>query len=200
MKMLMTLLCLALAACLNVGKRAGQPAVAVYDLGTPVERQPGDGQTVPLGLEVRSPHWLDSLGIEYRLAYAEPGRLRDYAQARWAAAPAMLIQQRLVQQLGLVSAGVGGASCVLRIDMDEFSQIFDTPQSSHGALRARAVILDAGRNPLADESFRIDRPAASQDSRGGVAALAAAVDELARGLDKWRDKLAAGGQLKPCVR
>lgn len=196
MKKLLILLCLTLGACITTGKRGGDAAMAVYDLGTPAARQ--DGGAVPLAVEVRAPYWFDSLGIEYRLAYAEPGRLRDYGQARWAAPPAMLVQQRLVQQLGLVPQGQGGAKCMLRIDIDEFSQIFDTPDSSRGVVDARVALLDAGRNAVAQRSFKIEKPAPSQDSRGGVAALGAAVELLAGDLGRWQRDLNASGRLKGC--
>jgi ABC-type uncharacterized transport system auxiliary subunit len=196
MKKLPVLFCLALSACVTAGKRGGDAAMAVYDLGTPASRQ---GETVlPLAVEVRAPYWFDSLGIEYRLDYAEPGRLRDYSQARWVAPPAMLVQQRLVQQLGLVPQGQGGGKCLLRVDIDEFSQIFDTPDSSRGTLQARLALLDGGRNALAERTLKIDKSAPSQDSRGGVAALGETVDQLAGELGNWRGELLAGGRLKTC--
>lgn len=196
MKKLALLLCLLLGACATAGKRGGDAAMAVYDLGTPPDRQ--KVAVVPLAVEVRAPYWFDSLGIEYRLAYADPGRLRDYSQARWAAPPAMLVQQRLVQQLGLVPQGQGGAKCLVRVDIDEFSQIFDAPASSHGSLQARVALLDNRRNAVSERSLKIEKPAPSQDSRGGIVALGAAVDELARKLGAWESELAANGQLKGC--
>jgi cholesterol transport system auxiliary component len=78
------------------------------------------------------------MGIEYRLAYSDPARPRDYTRARWAGPPAQLIQQRLIQQLGLMSSGQGKARCVLRIDIDAFNQVFDDPASSRGQLQGSA--------------------------------------------------------------
>lgn len=196
MKLFPLLLGLALAGCVSAGKRGATAALAVYDLGAPPAREAADDRP-QLALEVRAPSWLDSSGIEYRLAYAEPGRLRAYAQARWAGPPAMLVQQRLLQQLGLVPAG---AECLLRIDIDEFSQIFDTPQNSRGTLRVRLSLLDHSRNVVAERAAAIDQPAPSPDSRGGVAALTAAVAKLGDEVDAWRGELAAAGRLKACAR
>lgn len=197
MRKLLLISCLLLSACFTAGKRGGDASPAVYDLGPPAARQSASG-IQPLAIEVRAPYWLDSLGIHYRLAYAEPGRLREYAQARWAAPPATLVQQRLAQQLGLVPMGQGGAGCLLRLELDEFSQVFAAPQESHGVLQARLALFDRSRNRLAERTVKIERPAPSQDSRGGLAALSAAVEQLGGELGRWQEELAGGGRLKSC--
>ena len=191
-------LSLALAGCFTAGRRGAETVPAVYDLGAAASAPAPAKGVPPLAVEVKVPAWFDSLGVEYRLRYADPTRLHDYALARWAGSPAALIQQRLVQQLGLLPLGQGGARCTLRLEVDEFSQVFDTPESSRGVLQARAIILDHGRRPLAERSLGNDQPASSQDSRGGVRALAATVDRLATDLAAWRGELAAAGKLKGC--
>ncbi|MBS1191819.1 MAG: hypothetical protein H6R10_3611 [Rhodocyclaceae bacterium] len=200
MKKLLLVLCLVLTGCVTAGKRGSDAGPAVYDLGPPAERQPAAAGLPPLAVDIRAPYWLDSLGIGYRLAYAEPGRLRDYARARWAAPPATLMQQRLAQQLGLIPVGQGGARCLVRIDLDEFSQVFTMPQESRGVLQARVVLLDGTRKQLAETALKIEKAAPSQDSRGGVAALEAAVAQLGTDLGRWREQLAASGRLKACER
>jgi cholesterol transport system auxiliary component len=198
MKKIILVSCLALSACFTAGKRGGDAGPAVYDLGLPAVRQPVVSGGPALAVEVRAPYWLDSLGIHYRLAYAEPGRLRDYAQARWAAPPATLVQQRLVQQLGLTPLGQGGAGCLLRIELDEFSQVFATPQDSRGVLQARLAILDRNRNRLAEQAVNIEKTAPSPDSRGGLTALSAAVAQLGGDIGRSLGEWAGGGRLKAC--
>lgn len=199
MKRMLLVSCLALSACLTTGKRGGDASPAVYDLGPPAVRQEAVAGP-PLALEVRAPYWLDSPGIRYRLAYAEPGRLRDYAQARWAAPPGTLIQQSLSRHLGLIPVGQGGAACLLRIDLDEFSQVFATPEKSEGVLEARLAVLDPRRNTLAEQGAKIRKTALSQDSRGGREALAAAVVQLGSDIGRWREELAGSGRLTACER
>lgn len=186
-----------LAACAAGGKRGGN-APAVYDLG------PGGGAAAGgmagLALEVRGAEWLDSTAIQYRLAYAEAGRRRDYALARWAAPPAALVQQRLLRRLAAQPAGWGGARCLLRVDLDEFSQVFSTPGASRGVVQARLAITDRAGNLLAERSLQVEENAASPDSGGGAAALAAAVERLAAGMLAWRGELAAAGRLAACGR
>jgi len=198
-KVILVALSLVLAGCFTAGRRGAEVAPAVYDLGPAPVAQAAARNLPPLAVEVKVPYWFDSLGVEYRLRYAEPARLRDYALARWAGSPAALIQQRLVQQLGLLPLGQGGARCTLRLEVDEFSQVFDSPEHSRGVLQARAIVLDHGRRTLAERRVANEQPAPSQDSRGGVIALAATVDRLVADLADWRGELAASGKLKACL-
>lgn len=183
--------CLVLGACYSAGKRGGDSALAVYDFGPPPSVGSAPVPRSELTIEVRAPLWMDALDIAYRLAYAEPARLRDYTQARWAGPPAQLMQQRLTRQLGARPSGQGGASCVLRIDIDEFVQIFESAATSYGVLQGRAQLLDRRRALLKSYEFRIEKPAPTPDSRGGVAALTAVVDQLGLDLAAW-DKALAG--------
>jgi ABC-type uncharacterized transport system auxiliary subunit len=197
-RLLVIACCLLLAACYGGGRRGGDMALEIYDFGPPVSRlteRPAGGE---LAVEVRAPLWFDSLGIEYRLAYADPVRLREYTRARWAGPVAQMVQQRLMQRLALVPAGQSRSRCVLRVDIDEFSQVFTTSAVSNALLQARVQLLDRSRARLAGFVARIEKPADSADSRGGVAALTAAVDQLAVDLLRWENELKSGGQLAAC--
>lgn len=191
-------LSLLLSACFTAGKRGGDSALAVYDLGPALERKAEHLLLAPMAVEVRAPLWFDSLGIDYRLAYAEPGRLREYSRARWAGPPAQLIQLRLIRELGLIPAGQGRAACVLRFEVDEFSQIFETPSLSRAALQGRVQWLNRGRERLAERLVNIEIPAASADSQGAVSALTATVDRLTAAIEQWEKELLASGQLRSC--
>jgi cholesterol transport system auxiliary component len=105
----------------------------------------------------------------------------------------------MVQQLGLMPAGQGRTRCVLRIDIDAFAQVFDDPATSRGQLRGRAQLLDRNRALLTIYEFRIEKPAPSADSRGGVAALTAAVDQLAVDLEIWEQSVRATGKGVACT-
>ena len=190
-------LCFSLAACFSAGKR-GENALMVYDLGLLPARMIEGERAQPLALEVRAPLWFDALGIEYRLAYADASRLREYGRARWAGPPAQLIQQRLMQQLGLSSAGQGRSSCLLRIEITEFSQVFASPQSSKGILQGRVQWLDRSRKPLAELALNIEKTAPSSDSRGGVGALQATTEQLAIDLLAWERRLESAGKTAIC--
>jgi len=186
-----------LAAC-------GTPvAVVQYDLGL---TEPGDGPQLRAAIAVAgvtAPAWLDDGAIVYRLAYDDPSRVQSYARSRWVAAPAGLVSQRLRARLGQPevpaapgaaapappAAGQGSAThanLLVRVELDEFSQVFDTPQASHVVLRARATLLDPQRNVrLAQHAFEIQRPAPSANANGAVHALREATDAFVGELAVW---------------
>lgn len=197
-RLVVLLLTLALGACFTSGKRGAERGLAVYDLGVPAARLVEEERKSPIAVEVRAPLWMDALGVNYRLSYAEPSRLLEYSQVRWAGAPARLVQQRLMQQLGLSNSGQVGARCVLLVEINEFSQIFDSPQRSKGVLQGRALWLDQSRRQLAELNLAIESVAVSQDSHGGVRALQATVEQLTADLLAWEKQLIAGGKIRPC--
>ena len=130
----------------------------------------------------------------YRLGYADAQQLRPYAQARWTMPPAQLMRQRLREHLSrrrtVLSQGDTGPApgIVLRVELDEFSQWFDTPQSSSALVRLRATLLQPGPSGVrlsAQQNFVVQRAAVSADAPGGVKAMAQASDALITQLDAW---------------
>lgn len=179
------LCCVSLVGCFTSGKRGGDVALAIYDFGTAPVAPLMDVRRVPMALEVRAPLWFDSMGIDYRLAYVDAARLREYAKARWAGPPAQLLQQRLSQQLRLSPSGQGQARCLIRLEITEFSQVFSAPDLSQGVVQGRAVLLDRSRRQIAEMPISIAKNAPSADARGGVAALSEGAQQLALDLMGW---------------
>jgi cholesterol transport system auxiliary component len=143
---------------------------------------------------------LDGSAVLYRLAYADAHQVRPYAHARWSAPPPQLIRQRLREQLAhsrpvldptdsAALARVSGAMPrVLRIELEEFSQLFDSQTQSWGLLRLRATLLEntaAGERLLGQRTMVLREPAPSADAAGGVRALVAATDAAAQELGQW---------------
>ncbi len=188
---------LLLSAC--VGGAGNSVPSVTYDFGLPVARLAVGGTWPGLSLEVRSPSWFDSTNVDYRLAYADPLTRRQYVGSRWAGAPAQLIAQRLRQQLGVVSATANSATdCLIRVELQEFSQVFDSPQSSRGVLTASVSLIDGKRRVVAERLAVIDKPALGADASGGVQALVAASTEFGRLLSDWLLELEKNGGLKSC--
>lgn len=194
----MLLLSLLVSACFTSGKRGGDNAMATYDFGPPAVSLLSEPRKQAMAVEVRAPLWFDSLGIDFRLAYADAARLREYSRARWAGPPAQLIQQRLMQQLGLSMAGQAQTRCLLRVEIAEFSQVFSSPNSSKGVLQGRVVLFDRSRRQLAELDLNLEQSASSQDALGGVRALTATVDQLVIDLQAWEKNLIAAGKASSC--
>ncbi|MCG2595555.1 PqiC family protein [Ramlibacter sp. XY19] len=173
-----------------------------YDLGPqPVADAPGSPAGAPLVLpDVEVQGALESTAFLYRLGYADAFQLRPYAYAKWSAPPAQLIRQRLRDHLGrerpiLDSAAAaslarrGGVTPpVLRVELEEFSQVFESQAASQGVLRLRCTLLEnsaAGERLVAQRTFTVQRPAPTADAPGGVRALSAATDAAAGEIATW---------------
>lgn len=171
-------LALLLAGCVPNNVRQGE--AAVFDFG-----DPAGGWAAPAlrGVDVAAPSWLGTAAMQYRLDYSEASRRRAYADSRWAAPPAELLEQALRRRALAAAGPVLG--CRLRVELDEFVQAFADAQSSRIVLAVRATLLSRNEQALASRAFRLERPAASADARGGVAAAAAAVQGLAADLSGW---------------
>ncbi len=144
---------------------------------------------------------LDNMAVLYRLGYADAQQLRPYAQARWSMPPAQLVRQRLLSRLGQRRAVLNASSSLalnraqgstlplrLRIELEEFSQLFSAPEASAGLIRLRATLVDvtpAGEKLLGQRSVVVQSPASSADAPGGVRALTAATDAAIEELDQW---------------
>ena len=143
---------------------------------------------------------LDGTAVLYRLGYADDHQLRPYAQARWSAPPPQLVRQRLREQIGrdriVLNPGEGAALArssgvlprALRIELEEFSHLFLSPDQSVGLVRMRATLLEntaGGEKLLAQRQVVVQRPAPTADAPGGARALAAAVDAAADDLVQW---------------
>jgi cholesterol transport system auxiliary component len=145
----------------------------------------------PIALsEISAAPMLDSDQIMYRLEYDNPQILRSYAQHRWTTSPARLVTQRLkarAAQVGfqLVSTKDGVAHAqVLRIELDDFSHVFKSPQQSTAQVTLRASVIN-GRLLLAQRSFSRSVPAASADAPSGAKALQDATDAVINEMLEW---------------
>ena len=176
-----------LGACTGLPKVA--PTYAVHDFGGP-EPVAARSLGFPLrNVEVVVPPWLASTAMQYRLAYAQATRRQAYVESRWAAQPAQLVELTLKRAIRTGEAGAGGA-CRLRVELDEFAQVFDGEAVSRGVVEARAVLLAPRTDQIiASRSFSLARPAPSADALGGVSALRASVQDLGSELFGWLDGL-----------
>lgn len=145
-----------------------------------------------------------STAVLYRLSYANAQQLRPYTQARWSQPPAQLVQQALRDQMGqrravlLGEEGIaqlldnGRPPTVVRVQLEEFSQVFTAVDTSAGLVRLRASVGEstpAGEKLIAQRVFTVQRPAATADAVGGTRALADATAQAAAELGQWLEQM-----------
>lgn len=191
-------LMLALAGCaLPLPDKPVRPQP--YDLGPPLPVAANIAPGGPaLALDrVESSAAIDGTAIIYRLAHSDGGQQpRPYAQARWTMSPPQLITQRLREAFSatrpVVEAGAGLAQVELRAELDEFAQIFSSPEASEGVVRLRVTAVAPTAKTdrlLGQRTFSVRQPAATADAVGGVTALRAATDEVVRQVVAWVNAL-----------
>ncbi|MEJ8845690.1 ABC-type transport auxiliary lipoprotein family protein [Variovorax rhizosphaerae] len=198
-------ICAVLAGC---GALPDKPSrVVMYDFG------PGDTAPAPAAApslptialtELETNPRLDGTQILYRLGYADANELRPYGQARWSMAPTQMVRQRIrnglsqrrlvlnAEENASMTSTEGKAPDTLRVTVEEFSQVFDTPSSSVGLVRLRATLVTGapgGDRVRGQKTFTVQRPAATADAAGGVKALAAATDAAVNDIVQWVDGL-----------
>ena len=181
-----------LGACASKG-----PTPAHFDFG-PLPQQAAATATVgPLIVaDVSGPASLDTERMQYRLLYADARQSRPYAYNQWTATPLQLMTQRLkariaqsgVKVLSTTDAATGAT--LLRTELDDFAQNFDTATASHGTISLRASVFRAHK--LVDQkTFSRSVPAPSADAAGGARALADAADALSADVLAWLATLPA---------
>ena len=179
-----------MAGC-SLGPEKRDPP-AVFDLGPQRSHAatPSINATLLISPVSASP-WLDSMSMMYRLAHRDAGRPEAYAQHRWVMSPALLLTERLRSRFAAATRGVVGtqdgaqADYSLRIELEDFSQSFDTADSSKVNVRLRASLINLTTRALhAQKSFSMERPAAP-NAPGAAQSLAAASDAVVDELVAW---------------
>lgn len=161
--------------------------VQLYDLG-PDQQAVAEAGLIA-DVQVLAPSWLRSSAMQYRLSYASAVQRNAYAESRWAAPPAELMQGLLTRALA------GGGACRLEVELDEFIQDYPSAGQSDGVIEARARLRVDSRIG-ASRAFSLRVPSASADAAGGVAALGRAVRQLAGELQTWVGDVARDGGIR----
>ena len=186
------LLALALLAGCAIGPQTRE-GMANYDFGLPrggKDANPRLAQDLVVA-EVSAPAWMDNSGIYYRLAYQDASRPQAYALSRWVMPPAQLLGQRMrasvarANQAAVFTSADGvRADYTLRLELEEFSQVFDAADKSRAVVRLRASLI-RNRGIVAQQGFNIEHAAATPNAEGGVQALIAASDAAGDSLIDW---------------
>lgn len=196
-----------LAACSSLAPdkpvRANTYDFGVVPAAAAVAVSPASPRAIVLA-DLEAAGALETSALLYRLGYADANRLQPYAHARWAAPPTRLVRQRLREILGrdravldasesAALARQGGAlPPTLRVDLEEFSHVFDSPAQSFGIVRLRVTLMEntpAGERLVGQRLFAQRQPAPTADAPGGVRALAAATDAAVQEIAAWLAQL-----------
>lgn len=187
------------AALLLAGCASNGPLPTLYDFGPMAVATTGAAGATPLPApplpalvmtDATGPAWLDTQRMYYRLLYADAQQSRPYAYNSWNGTPLQLLSARLrsrTAQAGvkvLAASDAGAGLPVLRVEVDDFSQNFNTETQSSGQVTVRASLF-RGHRLLDQKTFSRTTPAASADALGGAQALAAASDAVAGDILAW---------------
>ncbi|TFH11921.1 MAG: hypothetical protein E4H07_03910 [Nitrosomonadales bacterium] len=177
-----------------------QTPVSVYDFGlqefSSTDNTPSQQQQFWMSLliaEAKSPVWLNSQAILYRLAYRDTTQSHTYANSRWAAAPATLLTHRIRNHIAAVTnnkvvstSDSARANFILHLELEEFSQVFDTIDKSHVIIRLRVSLVHRSSRLLkAQHNFSIKLEAPTANAAGAVHALTESSDKLTENLIAW---------------
>ncbi|MFZ6735376.1 ABC-type transport auxiliary lipoprotein family protein [Undibacterium sp. Ji42W] len=163
-----------------------------YDFGpltTTASALPTQGRLQISIADIAVPPALDSNAMLYRLQYDNVQQLKAYSMHRWSMPPAQLLAQRL--KAGLVAQGVdvlantdGANLPLLRLEVDEFSQIFSAVSQSNAQISLRASVIK-GHKLIAQKSFQQKVAATTGDAPGGASAMREAADATITEIQSW---------------
>lgn len=162
------------------------PLPALHDFGPPLAAVP-IAPGVLVTTDVTAPAWLDGTEIHYRLDYADATRLRAYADNRWVAPPAELLQARLRAEFGnaAMNAAAPAQAYRLSVRLLDLEQVFLQSQSAETRLRVVAELQNASSGTvIARRVFDLTQ-SADPDVGGAVQGASRAAQTLVADLVQW---------------
>jgi len=176
-----------LSGCASKGQSTAQ-----YDFGPLPQPQAKAGAAIGaiIVADIVGPAALDTERMQYRLLYADARQSRPYAYNQWTATPFQLMTQRMKAQIAqagvkvLSTTDAAASPTVLRMEVNDFAQNFDSATSSSGIVNLRASLFR--NHKLVDQKTFVRSSAApSPDAAGGARALAEATDAVTADVLVW---------------
>lgn len=188
---------LLLSGCTVFPKPATTVATYNFIVDSPAESNQSDQQIIKNGKKIlvtpmTAPLWLDTKAIHYRLAYHNASQSYAYANSRWSAPPAFLLTQQIKQKIAadtkhlvIKDSSIAIAENELHIELEAFSQVFDTVSNSHVVIRFRVSLVNNAHRLIAQKIFSASQPSPTADAAGAVNAFSIASNQLTDELIHW---------------
>ena len=131
----------------------------------------------------------------YRLRYDNAQLLRPYAQHHWSMPPAQLFAQRVKSRIAAAGGTVLGLADgvadlpILKIELDEFSQVFTSTTQSEAQITLRVSLIKKNKL-IAQQYFAFGTPSASADASGGAKAMQVTADRSISAILSWLQTIA----------
>ncbi len=137
----------------------------------------------PVTAWVTSVPWLAGTQIDYRLLYEDPTAVHSYADNRWLAPPAQLLEARLHARLGGIAPLASGARMRLVVTILRFGQDFSSPDHALAHIELEARLMSLTSNAVIARHITDIAVPCAPDAGGAVKGLSRAarraVDDLA---------------------
>lgn len=118
----------------------------------------------------------------------DQGTPQRYATYEWTAPPAALVRQRLIDRLSrqgpVLPTVLGAQTSVLRMNLQQFEQVFEPDGQSVGVLTLQ-VVLTQGDTILGSELIQERVVTQSADAPAGAHALSQATNQAAEHIAQW---------------
>lgn len=183
--------CLVLAGC-GVGQSG--PVMNQLDLGAlPTDtsaQNPAPNSRLAVAVPSGSSIGLvQTTAVVWRLG--ANGAPQTYASFKWVAPPATMLRQRLIDRLSrqgpVLQSGFGDKTPVLRINLQQFEQVFQSNGQSEAVVTLQ-VVLTRGLTILGSDVLYERVPAQSADAVAGAQALGIASNLVADRVATWVNK------------
>ncbi len=169
MRTLFIVLAILLCSCSTTGKQPAQ-----HDFGL----QASANKVGQSEISVTMPQWLWNQCIYYRLLYSSPTQLSCYSLDQWIAPPPELFKQLLASKLTTKHH--------LIIELSEFEQQFDSPNTARVVMNLRATVHAANsEKPIASQDFRLEQASATPNAAGAVAGFANLTQQAVDKIQHW---------------
>jgi len=142
---------------------------------------------------VQGPFSAAGQSMYYSLQYRSPVHVARYSQARWAAPPGRMIGRTVKAWLAksrhwgavLGPDEAGTADYVLRLEVQEFMQVFPAPKESRAVLAVQAGLQGPGGTEPRQRRFSYHRVTPRADAGAAAEGQNRNLERLCRDLERW---------------